>query len=601
MSSPSLPKRTSTGYRSGHLLERRVRIVAYSASLGARARSMLDAVADWIAPDKVSEDDEMLFSADSFDAYDSESADRHWTRQLMHLGANTLIAIHMMFARAAATVDEFTQLWVTSRPRQFLRFGVLPTALAVAILLAMSSAGSVSRSTLIDQYRLAAALASQRGDDEAAQLWMQKVAWLDPNDPDYQYRLALGAERTGDADRADLIMRRIAPDDCAGYGPAHFWRAKQMVPENHRIPRSRVSVLRHHLQCAAAHSNRNAEAAEMLAQLEFQDGNVDAAISALEPAVRYCPELKLMLARLYEIQGDRRRASSIAESGVNIFRRRVEKEPDSVANRIQCARLLTFQGSFDRAVLVLQEGAARVHAEAVGELSRERRDDFNASIDQLRLELADVLIAWHDGIRRKAPHDYPGRLRVLQLAVNTVPTDGRVLERLALLAAEGRHGATEAREALADALASGTAPATVHLLLSMEAQHRHDRDAEERHLRLALALNPRLAAAANNLAWLLAHDERPDLHSALALVQQAAEVVPDHPEIRATRGVIYRKLGRTEDAIVDLESALAKLGDRADIHDELAGLYETLGDGELAERHRDRADAKSSSTIGTAG
>jgi Tfp pilus assembly protein PilF len=317
--------------------------------------------------------------------------------------------------------------------------------------------------------------------------------------------------------------------------------------------------------------------------------------------VRYYPDLKIMLARLYRIQGDSRRASSIAESGLGIFGRRVEKDPDSVTDRVQWARLLTFRGDFERAVLVLQDGAARLHAKAVELPKRESEDDLDATLDQLRFELSNTLIVWHDSLRRESPHDYAARLRVLQLAVNAVPTDRRVLERLALLTTEGRHSATDAREALSDALADGTAPATVHLLLSLTAQNHHDRQAEERHLRLALALNPRLAAAANNLAWLLAHDDRPDLDAALTLIQQAAAVAPNHPEIRATRGVIYRKMGRTEEAIVDLETALVSLRHREDLHGELAGLYETLGELGLAERHRRRAISQSASGARTAG
>jgi tetratricopeptide (TPR) repeat protein len=564
-------------------------------SLTERAREWLDRAAANIAarvgakptPTMSNHQDDAPIDED-WGPFDADLSQISPARRLGRHLADALAVLYLRVLDGLSLVDEFTQLWLSSRPRRQMLAGLLPAVLFVAWTMVFSSAGSVPHSLLIDQYRLAAYQASNRGDDASARLWLQKIAWLDPDDPDYQYRLALGAADSGDRERAAQIMRRLAPDDRPGYGPAHFWQARRIVRETAQVPRARVPVLRHHLKQAVQHDRRNGEAAEMLAQLELQDGDAQAATAALEPVVRFYPELRLMLARLYLIAGDTRRAASVAQSALGIFQRRLEKQPDGVAARIQCARLLTFQQQFEQAVLLLQEGADRLRT-AAGEVP-DSEQQVEESVAPLRTELADTLIAWHDWVRRMSPLAYADRLRVLQLAVNAVPHDRRVLERMALLAAEGRDEATDARAALTDALADGTAPATVHLLLSLEAQNRQDRRAEEQHLRMALALNPRLAAAANNLAWLLANDPSPDLENALALIQRAHEVAPDHPEIRATRGVIYHKLGRHEDAAVDLEFALAEVGSRTDLHAELASLYETLGHPDLAERHRTRAN-----------
>src|SRR5207253_255244 len=61
---------------------------------------------------------------------------------------------------------------------------------------------------------------------------------------------------------------------------------------------------------------------------------------------------------------------------------------------------------------------------------------------------------------------------------------------------------------------------------------------------------------ANNLAWLLAHQEPTDTPRALELIDQALTRSPMHPVLRGTRGQILVKLKRGKDAVADLETAV---------------------------------------------
>ena len=129
----------------------------------------------------------------------------------------------------------------------------------------------------------------------------------------------------------------------------------------------------------------------------------------------------------------------------------------------------------------------------------------------------------------------------------------------------------------------------VHLMLGIAAYKRDKYDLEKQHLRLALAADPQLVIAANNLAWRLANSDPPQLDEALELIEQTVKHDPNRPEVRATRGRIYQLIDRTDDAIVDLEFALSRLKDRPDIHTALADLYASIGDQDLARLHRERA------------
>ena len=65
----------------------------------------------------------------------------------------------------------------------------------------------------------------------------------------------------------------------------------------------------------------------------------------------------------------------------------------------------------------------------------------------------------------------------------------------------------------------------------------------EKHLRLAIDADPKLGAGLNNLAWVLAHRKSPRLDEALQLIEIALKALPNHPEVRETRGQIYLHMG----------------------------------------------------------
>jgi predicted Zn-dependent protease len=75
--------------------------------------------------------------------------------------------------------------------------------------------------------------------------------------------------------------------------------------------------------------------------------------------------------------------------------------------------------------------------------------------------------------------------------------------------------------------------------------------------RQVLLKNDKNIFALNNLAWLLAmRDGRGQ--EALALINRAIDQVGPSPELLDTRGVIYLRMGQTENAIRDLEDALSQ-------------------------------------------
>jgi tetratricopeptide (TPR) repeat protein len=99
------------------------------------------------------------------------------------------------------------------------------------------------------------------------------------------------------------------------------------------------------------------------------------------------------------------------------------------------------------------------------------------------------------------------------------------------------------------------------------------RDAYEK----VLAIEPRAAAAANNLAWIYS-EHGGDKDKALQLAQMAKEVAPDDPRVSDTLGWILYKRGIYQNALSLLKESAAKMGDNPQVQYHLGMVYAQLGD-----------------------
>ena len=100
---------------------------------------------------------------------------------------------------------------------------------------------------MLDNYRAEAAVAYRDGETETAELWMRKVAMLDRDGPETQFNHALMAMQTGDTQRAEEIIDRLAPDNEVGFASAHLLTAQRLMQTLDSENAGQVRELRHHL------------------------------------------------------------------------------------------------------------------------------------------------------------------------------------------------------------------------------------------------------------------------------------------------------------------------------------------------------------------
>jgi Tfp pilus assembly protein PilF len=104
----------------------------------------------------------------------------------------------------------------------------------------------------------------------------------------------------------------------------------------------------------------------------------------------------------------------------------------------------------------------------------------------------------------------------------------------------------------------------------------------------ALEINPDLAAASNNLAYLLA-EQGVELDRAVQLAEKAREAAPEDPNIADTLGWILYKKGVYPRALDLLKESVAKLEDNAEVHFHLGMVQYKLSDKLAARESLNRA------------
>ena len=206
--------------------------------------------------------------------------------------------------------------------------------------------------------------------------------------------------------------------------------------------------------------------------------------------------------------------------------------------------------------------------------------------------LALVYLAWSDAERRQKAPDLGRRLARLEKALQHDPSNSAVMSRFSELLATSSPTDHRFANSIRDRIARGQATAGMHFVLGADAWRRGQTSEARLHLEQACRIDPGMAVATNNLAWVIASSDPVDLPRTCDLIDRFVAAWPNVATYRGTRGHIRTRMGRWKDALSDLETALTATPDNPDLHRDLAETYEKLGDREMAARHRQQPNGK---------
>jgi tetratricopeptide (TPR) repeat protein len=457
--------------------------------------------------------------------------------------------------------------------RRYLRH-LLVGLPALGVSLGLIGLALIPAYSVEEFYRKEVQAAYQKNDFVEIALCQERLVSIHPKDWQSRYLLALATEQLGQPERAEALMRELAPLDQTGHGPAHLRLAQYMLARTDLSLEGQREV-EEHLQLA---SNDNASAKQahlLLGQRLLGAGRAESAEPHLLKAAETWTELRLTLARFYSSRNRKEEARNQAASAVDAFKRLAERDPDNAPAHLHWAEALVLLDQFPQALAVL-EGST---------------ESTKQSYRQAR---AQVYALWVKALDNGHSNNPEQAFALIQRGLQEDQQNAALLEWMVNLTQQNGKEGEKARRTLELLLAEGKSPTILHLLLGLDLWQKGNKAGGLQHIEQAYLASPQAPLIANNLAWMLANGDPPDLPRALELIESVLVREPNQLRFRNTRGHILAKLGKWQPAVTDLEASLPALPDKSQCHTTLAEAYDHLGLPSLASDHRRLATGKAS-------
>jgi tetratricopeptide (TPR) repeat protein len=483
--------------------------------------------------------------------------------------------------------------WWSRRETRYLLRGLPALVVFVGAAFLLFACRMQSEAVLAEQYLSAARVAEATQPAEAA-LLLERVVQLRPKDNETLFELASMTQRAGDQARTVVLMRELAPDPETGpgYWPAHMEMGKSYLKIQH-LSSANFQKAKKHFDQVLELNHDNPEAYAYLGHLYYGRGMWDEAIVNFNLALKHGKNedgevradlqvVMLLLAKAYSFRKNLDEAEKLAHTARDVYAARVAQQPEKDAeSRIILADACMFLEDFEGASKVLNEGLLLV-------------EDEKARIS-LRGALARFNVAWADALLQQADSPEQTRVRRFELLSAALLLDPHfvlIFDRMMKILAEQNETADAARGFLLENVTAGRSIGLSHLLLGSAAFAAEETTTAEYHLTRAYDALPNALIVTNNLAWFLAFKDPPELERALELINNVLKRSPNDPRYLDTRGQIYTKFERWDEAIADLERALQQGLPGAETHEALAVCYGAKGLPELEHLHRQSAAAE---------
>ena len=438
---------------------------------------------------------------------------------------------------------------------------------------------------------------------EAEKIYLEKLISLNPENPEYMYRLALVAKTQGDDGLCFSLMNLIAPDEEPGYAKAHLWIAHACVNQPVRSAAEarlmRRKALRHADHCLVRESD-NLNAKLIKAQLLKANSRWLEALMMYEELFEVDPRFFVDLIELNE-KLDQKDQNPIVLDRAQVRLQELvkqtkdgydEKWPRHWVNLLSC---LAQKRDFATAeeLLLKEEETQRMLAEKESTPEAASRHVF---IKQL---LVRNYTEWASSIEGADIAQQRQQLELIKKGMGYGLNDPKALQMVARLTAADSEIAAEAK-AIYDPEKQDDAPPAVLNEMGGQALSSGRYNEAIRYFELARRKRPRDAIVLNNLAYayLVCENKNPD--RALNLVNQAIRVLGELPasdqrddmesSFHDTRGNALMQMNRLDEAAAAFELAMQHRPEEKKILESLIKCYEGRDDRQ-AEVYRRRLAA----------
>lgn len=454
---------------------------------------------------------------------------------------------------------------MSAENRRDLLAGV-PSLLCIVTIISMVVVWSVQRGSIQSRYRsrLTAAMEA-KNYTQAKMLCNRLLSGTDSPDSQLMLSYAEILEKTGDSDRAEAILNELAPDDRIGNRVAHRLKALKIASaETAGSDPELLKKLRWHLQNVDVNT---VEINQIWSMYFLAVGQEEMAIKYMEEAAAVNPQLHLAVADINTRIGNPAGTQRALRDAESAFSRLVQSDPLNTESRILLASTYIRQEKFTEAEQALLTGL-------------KLQPDVS-----IKRALSEYYVLQHDrAVQNRAPakEQLAFLARALEIDVNFLPIYDRLIRQFRVRKGEELE---TVRELLAGVIASGSSSALAHFAMSNILWSEGKIEDADWHLAQAYRMDSKFAIIGNNMAWILANRDPPELEQAMIIAKAVVEQVPNNADFRDTLATVLMKQGKLEEAISEFERALPGLKDASVAHASLATLYRKLGREEIAAQH----------------
>ena len=472
-------------------------------------------------------------------------------------------------------------VWWQIRNFRYLIQG-LPALLAIIFVLIVSAYTALrSNDGLQELYKRTALDARLRGDRQKQQLCYERLMQLqyvgDPSRLETQFNLGQLALELQQPQRARALLSELAnPDNDEGYPDAHIQKAIMIFQGAARPTTQDLDLMEKHLRRALKKQPENKQANGLLGILLWMRGRNDEAIPLLQKSNPQDVDARLTLASIYKAMGNQAQANLYIDPLIEYLKTNAQGEIDDVRYRVTLARAYKQLDDFPQAIKVLTNAFSM------------KKSDF------FRAEISTAYLDWFQNLKTKPITPERERLK-LDCIVKALEWDDRNVNALSAFVDYMKLTGNDAveRDRAHRILTSLRNNAYLHIYLGNKLYNEGKLEDAEAEWNLAFQLNPNSPIIVNNFAWILTqgYDNprhpryrlQPDLIRAESLMNQVIARTspedPNKPKYHGTRGTVYMKMGRFQDARNDFMIAIQHPDAINDIplQQQLMEVHERLG------------------------
>ena len=419
--------------------------------------------------------------------------------------------------------------------------------------------------------RKSANAAFQGGDFELANMKYSELQNMTGGlEPDDELNWSLSLSRVGESEQSQKLMHKLAPGpgNPPGYRGAHelvaIHLARRLNEDNSPLV---LQALRWHLSNSG--DAKTPELNKAWADYFLQINDRENALKYLKSAAEIKPEYIVLAADIYASQGNKEGQMNALRQGRDAFQTIVTNNPEDPRHRIMLTKIQFRLGEYDEVEKLLVEGL-------------DKREH-----DGLRTALSDFYLQRF----KMSKGTFEERFGLIKQSLDTLETYLPSHDALIRFyrAVDNESSKQKIKSILAEQIQKEESAGIAHFALSNIYWSENQTELSLAHMEKAFALDARFSVVSNNLAWLLAHAEEPDLDRAMELARFSSEKEPNNGRYRDTLGTILMKQNRYDEALVEFHKALRTIKNKKMVHGKMADIYYAMNKIEFAKEHQDKA------------